>query len=98
MALTADDVARLAGLARLHLSEAECAELAPELDIILSAVEQVSEAAREDIPLMSHALPLTNVMRADVVTPSLTPGQALAGAPAEEDGRFRVPQILGDES
>ncbi len=98
MALTADDVARLAGLARLQLSEAECAELAPELDIILSSVEQVSEVARDDIALMTHALPLTNVMRDDVVTPSLTPQQALAGAPAEEDGRFRVPQILGEES
>ncbi len=98
MALTADDVARLAKMARLHLSEAECAALAPELDIILSSVEQVSEVAREDIPLMTHALPMTNVMRADVVTPSLTPEQALAGAPAEEDGRFCVPQILGEEA
>ena len=98
MALTADDVARLAGLARLNLSEAECIELAPELDIILSAVEQVSEVAGDDIPLMTHALPLTNVMRDDVVMPSLMPAQALAGAPSTEDGRFRVPQILGEES
>ncbi len=98
MALTADDVSRLAGLARLHLSEGECAALAPELDIILSSVEQVSEVARDDILMMTHALPLANVMRPDVVTPSLTPEQALAGAPAEEDGRFRVPQILGEEA
>lgn len=98
MAFTADDVARLAGLARLHLSEAECAALAPELDIILSSVEQVREIAGDEVPLMTHALPLTNVMREDVVKPSLTPEQALAGAPAEEDGRFRVPQILGEES
>ena len=98
MALTADDVARLAGLARLHLSESECAELAPELDIIFSSVEQVSQAAKADIPMMTHALPLTNVMRADVVQASLTPEQALAGAPSTEDGRFRVPQILGEEA
>ncbi len=98
MALTADDVARLAALARLHLSEAECAALAPELDIILASVEQVSEVARDDIPMMTHALPMTNVMRADVVKPSLTPEQALSGAPAEEDGRFRVPQILGEQA
>ncbi|MGO1384412.1 MAG: Asp-tRNA(Asn)/Glu-tRNA(Gln) amidotransferase subunit GatC, partial [Arachnia sp.] len=63
-----------------------------------SAVQQVSEVARADVPMMTHALPLTNVMRADVVTESLTPAQALAGAPAEEDSRFRVPQILGEES
>ncbi|MGV8846324.1 Asp-tRNA(Asn)/Glu-tRNA(Gln) amidotransferase subunit GatC [Tessaracoccus sp.] len=98
VALTADDVARLAGLARLHLSADECAALAPELDIILSSVDQVSEVARDDIPMMTHALPMTNVMRPDVVTPSLTPEQALSGAPATEDGRFRVPQILGEES
>ncbi|MDO5735114.1 MAG: Asp-tRNA(Asn)/Glu-tRNA(Gln) amidotransferase subunit GatC [Propionibacteriaceae bacterium] len=98
MALTADDVARLAGLARLHLSEAECAALAPELDIILSSVDQVSEIAGDDIPMMTHALPMTNVMRADVVMPSLTPEEALSGAPAVEDGRFRVPQILSEDS
>ena len=97
MALTADDVARLAGLARLHLSEAECAELAPELDIILQSVEQVSAVTGGDIPMMTHALPLTNVMRPDVVMPSLTPEQALSGAPAVEDGRFRVPQILNED-
>lgn len=98
MALTADDVARLAGLARLHLSESECADLAPELDIIFSSVEQVAQVADADIPMMTHALPMTNVMRADVVKASLTPSQALAGAPSTEDGRFRVPQILGDQS
>lgn len=97
MALTADDVARLAGLARLTLSEAECAELAPELDIILSSVNQVSEVAGADIPMMTHALPMANVMRDDVVTPSLTPDQALSGAPSTEDGRFRVPQILSED-
>lgn len=97
MALTPDDVARLAGLARLTLTEAECAELAPELDIILASVEQVREVARQDIPMMTHALALTNVMRDDVVMPSLTPEQALSGAPSTEDGRFRVPQILSED-
>ena len=97
MALTAADVARLAGLARLNLSEAECAELAPELDVILRAVDQVSAVAQDEIPMMTHALELTNVMRPDVVMPSLTPDEALAGAPATEDGRFRVPQILNED-
>jgi len=46
---------------------------------------------------MSHAVPLTNVLREDVVTPCLTPEQVLAGAPAAEDDRFRVPRILGEE-
>lgn len=97
MALTAEEVARLAGLARLQLTEQECAELAPELDVILAAVQQVGEVAGPDVPLMTHALPLVNVMRDDVVTESLSPEDALAAAPATEDGRFRVPQILSED-
>lgn len=97
MGLTADDVARLAALARIRLTEQECAELAPELDVILESVASVSEVAGPDVPLATHAMPMTNVFRADVVAPSLTQEQALSGAPAREDGRFRVPQILGGE-
>ena len=58
----------------------------------------VSEVAAQDIEPTSHAVPLTNVYREDVVTPGLTRDQALAMAPAAEDGRFRVPQILGEEA
>ncbi len=97
MALTPEDVARLAGLARLQLTEAECEELAPELDVILTSVHQVAEVAGPDVPLMTHALPLANVMRDDVVTPSLSQQQALEAAPSAEDGRFRVPQIVSED-
>ena len=96
MALTPQEVARLASLARLDLTEAECAELAPELDVILTSVARVGDVARDDVPLMTHALPLINVMRPDEVRPSLPQEAILAGAPAVEDGRFRVPQILED--
>ena len=51
-----------------------------------------------DIPPTSHAVPLTNVFREDVVRPSLGQQQALSGAPEAEDGRFRVPRILGEEA
>lgn len=97
MALTPDDVARLAALARIDLDETECAELAPELDVILTSVTQVADVVDDSIPLMTHALPLTNVMRRDEVRPSLSQEQALSGAPDTEDGRFRVPRILGDQ-
>lgn len=97
MALTKADIARLAGLARIELTDDELAMLAPQLDVILAAVERVSEVASDDIPPTSHALPLTNVFRPDAVRPSLTAEQALSGAPDQEDGRFRVPQILGEE-
>ena len=98
MALTTADVARLAALARIELSPDELERMAPELDIILEAVASVSEVADADVPPMSHALPLVSVFRADVVVPGLTQDEALAGAPSVEEGRFRVPRILGEES
>ena len=97
MALTTAEVARLAALARIDLSQDDLAKLAPQLDVILDAVAQVTEVAGDDVPPMSHPLPLTNVFRADEVRPSLAADAALAGAPAVEDERFRVPRILGEE-
>lgn len=97
MALTPQEVARLAGLARIQLTEQECTELAPELDVILESVRTVSEVAGPDVPMATHAIPVNNVFRDDVVVPGLTQEQALTGAPDHEDGRFRVPQILGED-
>lgn len=97
MALTADEVARLAGLARIQVTEQECADLAPELETILTYVNQVARVADPDVPAMSHALALENVTRPDVVQPSLGIEVALAGAPDSEDGQFRVPQILSED-
>lgn len=96
MALTPDDIARLSDLARIDLTRDECVTLAPQLDVILEAVARVSEVATDDIPPTSHALPLVNVFRTDEIRPSFTPDEALSGAPDAEDGRFRVPQILGE--
>ena len=86
-----------AARARIQLTEQECAELAPELDVILQSVASVSEVAGPDVPLATHAMEMSNVFRADVVTASLTQEAALAGAPDSEDGRFRVPQILSED-
>ena len=98
MALTTDDVAQLAALARIELTDQELARMAPALAIILDAVASVSEVADADVPPMSHAMPLTNVFRDDVVRPGLTQEQALAGAPATHEGMFLVPRILGEEA
>jgi aspartyl-tRNA(Asn)/glutamyl-tRNA(Gln) amidotransferase subunit C len=97
--LTRDDVAHLAHLARLDLTHQELDLYVGQLSVILDAVATVSEvaAADRDIAPTSHAVPLTNVYREDVVRPGLTHEAALAGAPAVEEGRFRVPQILGEE-
>ena len=94
MAITRDEVAHLARLSRLSLSDEELDALAPQIEAILSAVARVSEVAAADIPPTSHAVPLTNVFRADITRPSLPVEEVLAGAPAAEDGRFRVPRIL----
>jgi len=96
--LTAADVARLGELARIRLTDEELARLAPQLDVILQSVARVTEVAGADVPPTSHALPLTNVFREDVVTPSLARDAVLAAAPAVEDGRFRVPRILAEDA
>ncbi|MDP9394549.1 MAG: Asp-tRNA(Asn)/Glu-tRNA(Gln) amidotransferase subunit GatC [Actinomycetota bacterium] len=96
--ITRDEVAHLARLSRLDLSDAELDHLAGQLDVILSAVARVAEVAAEDIPPTSHPVPVSNVTRPDVARPGLTQEEALSGAPAAEDGRFRVPRILDQEA
>ncbi|MDQ7992453.1 MAG: Asp-tRNA(Asn)/Glu-tRNA(Gln) amidotransferase subunit GatC [Propionicimonas sp.] len=96
MALTAADVGRLAELARISLTPEELAHLAPQLEVILESVAQVAQVATADVPPTSHALPLTNVFRDDVVAESLPVDAVLAAAPAAQDDRFRVPRILGE--
>lgn len=92
-----DDVRRLARLARLEVTDDEVELFAGQLEVILGAVQRVAEVAADDIPPTSHAVALTNVFRPDVVVPSLPLEAVLAGAPAVEDNKFRVPRILGDE-
>jgi aspartyl-tRNA(Asn)/glutamyl-tRNA(Gln) amidotransferase subunit C len=91
------DVAHLARLARLAVTDEELDVFAGQLDVILGAVARVSEVAADDIPPTSHAVPMTNVYRADTLVPSLPRADVLAGAPAVEDDKFRVPRILADE-
>ncbi|MBV7412212.1 Asp-tRNA(Asn)/Glu-tRNA(Gln) amidotransferase subunit GatC [Dermabacteraceae bacterium P13115] len=96
-AIGRDEVARLAGLARIELSEEELTRFAGEFDAIMDAVHSVAEVARQDIEPTSHPIPMTNVFREDVVTETLSQEDALAGAPQAIEGRFGVPQILGEE-
>ena len=97
--ITRDEVAHLARLARLALEESELDALASELDVILGAVAEISAVTdAADVPPTTHAVPIENVTRPDVVRPSLPREDVLAGAPMAEDGRFRVPRILDDEA
>ena len=95
--VTRDEVAHLASLARLALEEPELDHLSAQLDVIISAVARVQEVVAEGIQPTSHAVPLTNVFRPDEPTECLPVQAVLAGAPAVEDQRFRVPRILAED-
>ena len=96
--ITRDEVAHLARLARLAVSDEELDLFAGQLEVVLRSVARVGEATAEDVAPTTHAVPMTNVVRPDVARPSLSRDAVLAGAPAAEDGRFRVPRILGEEA
>jgi aspartyl-tRNA(Asn)/glutamyl-tRNA(Gln) amidotransferase subunit C len=98
VAISREEVAHLARLSRLAVTEQELDTFAGQLDVILQAVARVGEVAAADIPPTSHSVPLTNVLRDDVPGPCLTQAEALAGAPDVAEGRFRVPRILEEES
>ena len=95
--LSRAEVAKLAKLARIEMTDAELDALSSEFSVILGAVDRIQSAPLADVQPTSHPLPINNVTRPDVVVPSLTPEDALSGAPAQEEQRFRVPQILGEE-
>jgi len=94
--LTAEQVRHVARLARLHLADDEVATLAQELSRILAYAEQVGEVASDGVPATAHAYPLRNVLRPDTPRPSLPADEAVSTAPRAQDGRFRVPRIVGD--
>ncbi len=96
-AITRTEVAHLARLARLELTEDELEHYAGQMDVILSSVSRISEVAAADIPPTSHPIPMENVYRDDIARPGLDRDAVAAGAPAWEDDRFRVPRILDEE-
>jgi aspartyl-tRNA(Asn)/glutamyl-tRNA(Gln) amidotransferase subunit C len=97
MPITRDEVAHLAGLSRLALTEAELEHFAEQLDVIITSVARVQEVAADGIPPMTHAVPVVNVFREDVEVPCLPQEVVLSQAPAAEQGRFRVPRILSED-
>ena len=97
MSITRDEVAHLAKLSRLALTEDELDHFAGQLDVIIGAVARVQEVASAGIPPTTHAAELVNVFRDDVVQTPLAAAVALSQAPAAEQDRFRVPRILTEE-
>lgn len=94
--ISRDEVARLAKLARLALTDAELDAFAGQLDAILGYVGAIQAVDVTGVAPTGNPLTTENVTRPDLVAPSLTQAEALAEAPAAEDGRFAVPQILGE--
>lgn len=96
-ALTREEVAHLARLAHIQMTEEELDRMSGELAVIVDSIASVSAVASADVPATSHPIPLTNVFREDVPEGMLTQEQALAMAPDSEDGQFKVPAILEGE-
>lgn len=96
--ISRSDVAHLAKLARLALSEEELETFAGQIDGIVEHVSAVQQVAADGVEPMSHPHSITTAMREDAVERLLTQDQALDQAPNAAQERFAVPQILGEEN
>jgi aspartyl-tRNA(Asn)/glutamyl-tRNA(Gln) amidotransferase subunit C len=94
MSLTLDDVAYVAGLARLEFTEEEQKDLAVQLNNVLDYAEKLNELDTTDVAPTEHAIPIKNVFRKDEVKPSLDREVALSNAPESEMGCFKVPNVI----
>ena len=86
----------MASLARLTLTDAELDMFTEQLAKVLDHARDVEALDVADVPPTAHPYPLQNVLRPDEERPCLDRDAALAGAPAVEDGQFRVPPVLGE--
>ncbi len=93
---TPEEVRYVAALARLALTEEEVASYATQLTSVLGHIDTIRALDLEGVAPTSHAFALENVFREDEVIEGLDRDEVLAQAPAAEDGRFRVPSILGE--
>jgi aspartyl-tRNA(Asn)/glutamyl-tRNA(Gln) amidotransferase subunit C len=94
--LTREEVAHVAHLARLEVTEDELDMFTGQLADILGHAEDIEALDVAGVEAMAHPLGLRNVLRADVVVPSLDRDEVLSQAPDAEEGRFRVPRILSE--
>lgn len=94
--ITREDVAHVARLARLSLSDDDLDMFTGQLAAVLEHAQDVASLDTAGVSATAHPLPLENVLRADEVRPSLDRSEVLAAAPSVEDDRFRVPPVLGE--
>jgi aspartyl-tRNA(Asn)/glutamyl-tRNA(Gln) amidotransferase subunit C len=96
--IDAQQVRKVAKLARLALSDAEIEEFTGQLGAILGYVEKMNELDTTGVEPLAHCLPISNVFRADEVRESLGTEKTLANAPDRDGSFFKVPKILEDSS
>jgi aspartyl-tRNA(Asn)/glutamyl-tRNA(Gln) amidotransferase subunit C len=94
--ITAADVAKVARLARLDLTDEQIAVATDQLAGMLDHFADIDALDLSDVEPMTQPFPLVNVLRADVPAPTLDRDEVLAAAPSAVDGRFRVPPIVGE--
>lgn len=94
--ITPDEVAHVAQLARLRLTDEELERFTGQLGAVLEHARDVEALDTSGVPPTAHPLPLVNVLRDDVLVPCLDRDEVLAQAPAVERERFMVPRILGE--
>ena len=94
MKITREDVETVALLSRLELGEQDIGKFTNQLNAILEYIDMLNKVDTEGVEPTAHVLPLKNVMRADEAKPSLPREEALANAPEQEDGYFKVPKIM----
>lgn len=92
--MDANEVRKVARLARLDLPDADLAVFAKQLTAILGYMDQLKELNTEGVEPLAHPLPVQNVFRPDELKPSLPVDEALANAPARSGDFFAVPAVL----
>lgn len=94
--ISREEVAHVASLARLSLTDDELTTFTEQLCVVLETAAAIESLDLSDVEPMAQPYPLTNVLRSDDVVPSLDRDEILAQAPLSQDGRFRVPPALGE--
>jgi aspartyl-tRNA(Asn)/glutamyl-tRNA(Gln) amidotransferase subunit C len=94
MRISKEEIEHIASLARLYLSEEEKDLFGSQLSSVLDYMEKLNELDTKDIEPTSHVLPLSNVMRDDIPSPSIPKEDALLNAPDRTNKFYRVPKII----
>lgn len=97
MALSRDEVTKVANLARLRLSDEEIEQFRVQLSAVLTYVEQLDELTLDDVSPTAHAVAQTNVWREDEARPSLPLADVLKNAPAQAQDQFLIQAVLDDD-